>query len=556
MGFNKQVLIPSLKWFLVVIFAVLAIHFESKEGRNPFNSLRTILFNQVEIQNFSKSPVPDPVNEIKENPQDLHLLFVGDINLARHVNKELRKLQDIEQAFAYVQPFLHLADVRFGNLECVLTRQPLLKRPNHTYYLRAVPKDVHFLKLLKFDVLSLANNHTLDAGEDGLKETIQELTQNGIHAIGVSQSAKSWEQTPLTLERKGIRLAFLAYNDISLQIKTKKQFFPFPANTDRIHDEILRARQNHDVVIVSFHWGHEYDHSASKRQGELAEVAKKAGADLIVGHHSHAVQPISWDPEKKQLVAFSLGNFIFDLFRPSRLRKMRRSAILYVRVDSRTKKIKSFVPISVYLNKRYEPIPFFEFTSLNSLTNAGQEAVSSGYELRRNLKEAKVYLKDRGEKVAYDNWRTDVARFTFFEGEPVGEIALHNRWQAGDDARFSLGEGAEFSHGEFREIIWLRVPEKMKLIIEYPSIRWGESLEGFFGFPDWATMEPFGEPVDIQVFIGDQLIHSEKLKNRPGWETFRINTSQWKGKKLPIRIEFGTAGTQRRYVGFNAAISG
>jgi poly-gamma-glutamate synthesis protein (capsule biosynthesis protein) len=501
---------------------------------------------------FQNLAVPKAVQRIRENKEDLHLFFVGDISLARAVTPEIKKTKDFQTAFPFVKSLFQLADVRFGNLECILSREPIRERKRHAYYLNADPGFSSVLKALSLEVLSVANNHTLDAGEKGLRDTVMNLNQMGIQAVGVPQGVGG-RQEPVVLKKKGMTLAFLAYVDANTGDMKSFLLYPFLADPKVVSEDVQRVRPSNDLVIVSFHWGHEYDHLATERQKELAQAAKMAGADLVIGHHPHVLQEISWNPAKKQLVAYSLGNFIFDLFEPSRLRKVRRSMILYVRVDTRSKKIKDFSPISIYVNESFQPIPFFEAQSLDSLINPDVlRGTQAFFDLRENLRKAVVSLIEPEKTLVYSGWMSDIARFSFFNDQFTGEIVLHDRWQLGSDVTSSVGQGAEFSHGEFRKVIWFKVPEKAKLRIETQPLTLQKELSGFLGFPDWATMESEGRPIEYLVFAGNTLLYSGVLENNPGWRDFRIDTLKFRGKELPLRFEFNTSGTRRRYVGFNA----
>lgn len=498
---------------------------------------------------FNEPAIPLPVKRIRNNPKDVHLFFVGDINLSRAIGEQVKKVKKGKKDFPFIHSLFQMPDLRFGNLECVISDEPIRERAAHPYYLKAEPSAVSVLKALRFDILSVANNHSLDAAEKGFADTVAHLTRAGIQSMGVPSAEAG--QSPVIIEKKGIRLAFLAYTDVTQMAMKNFTFFPALAEPKQIKRDVRNAFKTADTVIVSFHWGREYDHLATRRQKHLARVATEAGADLVVGHHPHVVQEISWDPIQGRLVAYSLGNFIFDLFEPSRARKVRRSMILYVRIDSRSKKIKDFSPISVYINQDYQPIPFFETKSLEFLVNPDQKKPKRFFDLRSHLDTVAVSLLTPQNVQHYETWKRDIAGFSYYNDDFPGETVLHERWQLGDDVKSAVGRGAEMSHGEFRKVVWLRVPEEGKVRIETSKVQWGERLGGFFGLTDWATMKPDGGPVRIQILAGDQRVYSLLLPNGAGWKDFEIPTGAFKGQILPLRIEFEAPGSERRYVAFN-----
>ncbi|MCW5942405.1 MAG: CapA family protein [Fimbriimonadaceae bacterium] len=233
------------------------------------------------------------------------LAAVGDIMLGRYVARRIAR-EGAHALFDAARPALD-ADLTFGNLECVLGDAPFA-RPKR-FLLRGDPASASALAKAGFDVLSVANNHAVDAGEPGLRQTLRALEDDGVNPVG-------HRAEPTVVVRKGLRVAFLAITDFPVD----------PPGLVRQTDEstlagdIADARRRADVVVVSWHWGTEGSHLPSDRQRRLARLAADAGADLVLGHHPHVLQPIEWLPAKdgrRCLVAYSLGNFVFDATRPA-----------------------------------------------------------------------------------------------------------------------------------------------------------------------------------------------------------------------------------------------
>lgn len=255
--------------------------------------------------------------------QLVQLLAVGDVMLGRGVDccASNNPLTD-------VSPWLRSADVTFGNLEGVITDAPCPdahaaedgqpgKAAPRAFCLAMPPASAQVLSGAGFDVLSLANNHAMDFGSTGLMQTVSYLSQAGIAASGVISTAETI--APVIVPVKGLRLAFLAFNMVPYPGQRGAEGWapaawqPTPGQT-----AIATARHQADVVVVSVHWGYEYEANPDPAQREAARLMLEAGADLVIGHHPHVVQhdPVTalqrTPGNRTAWVAYSLGNFVFD----------------------------------------------------------------------------------------------------------------------------------------------------------------------------------------------------------------------------------------------------
>lgn len=238
------------------------------------------------------------------------IAFVGDIMLDDTPGKYVKKGHD---PFAPFAALLNTADIRVGNLECVIATVGSAE-VDKPYTFRAHPRN---LKLLKkhFDAVSLANNHTGDFGPVAFDEMLTLLDKNKIGYFGGGANL-SKAHLPLIIERNGLKIALLGYDE----------FFPrsFEADFDKsgvawsedeqVHYDIIRARKEFhaDLVIPMMHWGWEHESLASPRQRQLARLMIDAGADAVIGGHPHVTQDIEHYQGKP--IIYSLGNFVFDGF--------------------------------------------------------------------------------------------------------------------------------------------------------------------------------------------------------------------------------------------------
>ncbi|MGC8825930.1 MAG: CapA family protein [Anaerolineae bacterium] len=255
---------------------------------------------------------PAVLAETPGSDEEVRLAFVGDVMVGRHVGEIIAR-QGMSYPFVQVAPILHSADLAFGNMESPLTTAP---RIAGGYDLRADPSLAEAVALAGFDILSVANNHATDNGRPGLLETMQVLADWGMASVGCGENLEA-AQGPWRTEINGLRLAFFAYEGLHAAYQASAS----AAGCMRLDPEsagraIAGARSDSDLIIVSVHWGEEYHSLPNAYQRRVAQQLADAGADIIIGHHPHVVQPVEWvqgkDRAHPTLVAFSLGNFLFD----------------------------------------------------------------------------------------------------------------------------------------------------------------------------------------------------------------------------------------------------
>jgi len=265
------------------------------------------------MERVTPVPTSTPTPSLQVN-----LDAVGDIMLGRTVGDQMLA-QGAGIVFAGVQSALDSADVRVGNLECTLTDRSTSE--HKTYTLQAPPEAARALSLGKFDVVSLANNHAMDYGYVGLQDTQSYLSQYNIATVGAGANSAA-AHMPVLLERNGLRLAFLAYVDVPVEmdgfdahdwIATASRPGIAWADPAQITSDVTAAKQKADVVIVFLHGGWENRTPISPDQSAEAHAAIDAGASLVIGAHSHLLQQT--EMYHGGLIAYSLGNFVFDNYR-------------------------------------------------------------------------------------------------------------------------------------------------------------------------------------------------------------------------------------------------
>jgi poly-gamma-glutamate synthesis protein (capsule biosynthesis protein) len=274
---------------------------------------------------------PWPVARAQPPPTGaLTIAWGGDVHLGRGVAAGLA-MPGHPDPFAAIRQELDGADLAVANLEGPLTTVP---RVGAGHDLTGDPGRVALLAQAGFDLLSLANNHATDNGRAGLAETIGHLRAAGIAVVGAGAD-RDQAAAPVRLRRRELRLAFFAFNLTPPSLTATDRAAGVAAfEPDLAVPAIRAARRESDLVLVQLHWGTEYAAAPDEPQRLIAHELVAAGADAVVGHHAHVVQPIEWVERagrRPALVAYSLGNLLFD----SDVAEARRGLLLTTWLDRR-----------------------------------------------------------------------------------------------------------------------------------------------------------------------------------------------------------------------------
>ncbi|MBZ4687243.1 MAG: hypothetical protein PWQ96_814 [Clostridia bacterium] len=274
--------------------------------------------NLTEPQVNNKNTEQQKTFQVQQK-EDLSVDFlaVGDIMLARKVGR-LMDTNGINYPFSLISEKINRFDIAFGNLESPIAEggKPL---PEKGICFRAKPAAATALKNAGFDIVSLANNHAVDYDGEALLETISLLEKNNIKWVGAGKNITQALQ-PVIMDKNGVKLGFLAFSDMAdifysysyrrIFRATDEQSGVAPMYEEIMTQEVEKLRKKVDIIVVSLHWGREYMHKPEQEQRLLAKKLIDCGADLIVGHHPHVLQGI--ERYKHGLIAYSLGNFVFD----------------------------------------------------------------------------------------------------------------------------------------------------------------------------------------------------------------------------------------------------
>jgi len=247
--------------------------------------------------------------EIKD-PDFVTLAFGGDIMLDRGVKNSVNKNfnGDYSALFEKLE-ILKKSDIVFANLEGPVSDTG--KDRGNLYSFRMNPSVAPALKGAGFSVLSVANNHVGDWGREAYIDTLAHLRENEILYTGGGTDMQEAEQ-PTVIEKYGIKIGYLGFSDVGPEWMkaSEDKAGLLLANNPRFDEIIGKASKLVDYLVVSFHFGEEYQTKYNARQEYLAHRAIDAGAKIIIGTHPHVVEDT--EVYKNGFIAYSLGNFIFD----------------------------------------------------------------------------------------------------------------------------------------------------------------------------------------------------------------------------------------------------
>jgi poly-gamma-glutamate synthesis protein (capsule biosynthesis protein) len=250
---------------------------------------------------------PTPTQAGRVRP--ITIVFGGDVDFDRAVRRAIEE-GGVDAPWAGIAPTLRAADLAFLNLECSISTRGTPEQKTYTF--RGDPSALAGAVHAGVDVFSLANNHTLDYGLDGFHDTLRHVREAGIKTTGAGRNLAEARE-PAVFTVGGRRVAFLGISAIIPAPKWKAtETRPGIAYADdaQITAQVRAARRVADIVIPFFHWGIEYQHLPSAEQKRAARAAIRAGATMVIGGHTHVLQPV--ETYEGRLVAWSMSNLVFQ----------------------------------------------------------------------------------------------------------------------------------------------------------------------------------------------------------------------------------------------------
>ena len=271
---------------------------------------------EIMTETVPAEPETEPPTE-PEIPFDYMFCFTGDISVAdgaRTTNRWEAHGRDTSSCFdETIMEHMQKADICFADNEFpYTTRGSATVGKDYTY--RADPANVQLMLDLGVDIVSIANNHTYDYGPDGVLDTLETLDKAGIARVGAGKNLAEASETKF-IDLDGLRVAFLSGTRVEWVELTKGATETEPGvfrtvDPELLYQRVREAREQADVVIVYIHWGIEGVDYLEEYQETVGKGLVDAGADAVVGDHTHCLQGIEFYKDKP--IIYSLGNFWFN----------------------------------------------------------------------------------------------------------------------------------------------------------------------------------------------------------------------------------------------------
>ncbi|MFD1851778.1 CapA family protein [Oceanobacillus bengalensis] len=341
-----------------------------------------------------RSSVQSPLKEVSLEPkehqtyeQEITLSAIGDILIHSPVFKDAmgKSGYDFTPMLDRVKDFLSRSTITIANQETMIggVELGLSSYPSFNS-----PQEVgDALKQVGVDVVTLANNHTLDRGEAAIQSALKHWETIDMMYAGAYKDQMDRENLRIYETEEGISTAFLSYTygTNGIPVPDGKDYLVNLIDKEKIGKEIQLAKEEADVIVLSLHFGNEYERMPNEVQKDLVQYAADQGVHVVIGHHPHVLQPVDWvtgENGNKTLVAYSLGNFLSNqqelyqriggIFNFS-VKKVSKGEEVDVEVHS-----PSFIPTYVTFTpyfSNYEVVPMYQLTNteLSGAENIYQE---------------------------------------------------------------------------------------------------------------------------------------------------------------------------------------
>ncbi len=384
----------------VIIIAVPLVLLKiSHDNSEP--AAASISSSTVQVSTSQISPVQANVLSslpaVKKETKEIRIFATGDILLGRGVKSNLQRLKkDYTYPFEKITDYFKKGDIVFGNLEESITSSERslsgIEQVGGKYVLKNDVEAFSGIKYAGYNILNLANNHILDYYDTGLFDTLDILDKNSIKHIGAGKNIDE-ARKPVIIEKNGLKIGFLAYTDMADAEYKGNPPLRFeagaskagvaPKNIDYIKEDITKLRPSVDIIIVSLHWGIEYETTLYPGQQDFAHNIMDMGADMILGHHPHHIKGI--EIYKGKPIVYSLGNFISDQ------NDLSNQEGFFLDITYNGGKVKSLSAIPFKIASKSQVVPVTGTNAMQLLNKINMLSAQLG---------SKCYIKE--DKVSFD----------------------------------------------------------------------------------------------------------------------------------------------------------
>jgi poly-gamma-glutamate capsule biosynthesis protein CapA/YwtB (metallophosphatase superfamily) len=265
----------------------------------------------VESQVTNKN-IPTMAENANEIISESTISIVGDMLMDSSVRGQIDR-NGVEFPWEYVKEYFKNDNLTIGNLETSITIAGT-KWPDKQYNFRSDPKNLKAMKEAGIEVVSLANNHSLDYGYDGFLDTLNHLDKAKINRVGGGKNKKEALEG-IIIEENGINIGVLSFSRIVPNVDwyaTSKRsgiVGAYDCHIKEVLERVTEMKDKADILVLSIHWGVELSNTPRNEEIEFAKKLIDAGVDIVMGHHPHVLQGIEIYNGKP--IFYSLGNFIF-----------------------------------------------------------------------------------------------------------------------------------------------------------------------------------------------------------------------------------------------------
>ncbi len=312
---SKRKIKPNVLIALVaILIASLLILVFWLTGNNKNEPAK--LVNEQVLENMSSSESAE-IPKVK-SPTTARLIGVGDDLIHEAIYNQAKKRAggvgyDFKYAYEEMEEVINLADITSINQETMLAS--IFEPSSYPMFNSPTELGKHLVDI-GFDVFNQANNHSIDKGAKGILSTLDFWqTQPNAKVTGVYRNEQDYSNIR-TITKNDITFSFIGMTELTNGLNLPKDtdiVLMRTSDEQKIKERIEQATKISDVVVVNVHWGVEYTHTPNETQRSLAEKMIEWGADIILGHHPHVIQPVEYIERQdgtKGVVCYSLGNFI------------------------------------------------------------------------------------------------------------------------------------------------------------------------------------------------------------------------------------------------------
>lgn len=294
--------------FLLISLLALLTSFCSFYITKKYILKENVKLEQKKEKDVKKEEKP---KEVYPKNYKLSMIMTGDALIHTTVYKDAYigdGNYDFTKQMTYIEPIIKNYDLAFYNQETIIGGKDL---GMSSYPLFNSPDEIGDCMVnMGFNLVNLASNHSLDKGERGILHSLNYWKNKENVLTAGSYESEEDRITPRIMEKNNIKYTLLSYTTSinGLLHPDGKNYYTVTYSDEKVKEDIERVKDKVDVILVSMHWGNEYQQSASEEQKRVARYLSSLGVNIIIGTHPHVLEPIEYINDT--LVIYSLGNFI------------------------------------------------------------------------------------------------------------------------------------------------------------------------------------------------------------------------------------------------------